>query len=226
MATDPASANVRYIYLLGGRNAAGVGLNTIERLDIQIPGNGPHVVGSSWTQESADIGPARWQLGAWAADQESAPDVVTSGETWIYAGGGIEDDLQFMVPDVVAMRVTADGALGTSGSNYYVVDDMQPFKAGYVAAIFNNQLFAFGATQGSPSTECHSIEMCGIVSGACTGGIPDPPDLANWNSLGIDLTVARYLAAGVTVSPFVFIMGGVDDSNPNAPLAAVGKTLW
>ena len=131
-----------------------------------------------------------------------------------------------MEPDVVAMRVAAGGALGESAANYYVVDDMQPFKGGYVAAVFNNQLFAFGGTQASPNTEFNSIEMCGIVAGACDQNIPDPPDLANWNSLGIDLTVARYLAAGAPVSPFIFIMGGVDDSIPNEPLASVGKTLW
>ena len=42
--------------------------------------------------------------------------------------------------------------------------------------------------------------------------------------IDIDLTVARYLPAGVTVSPFVFVMGGVDGDNN--PLAAVGKTFW
>jgi hypothetical protein len=106
------------------------------------------------------------------------------------------------------------------------VDDMQPFRAGYPAAMFNHQLFAFGGTQATPSTECASIEMCGIVTGACSPATPDPPDLANWNSLGIDMTVARYLSAGATVSPFVFIVGGVDDGNPSQPLTAVGKTLW
>ena len=226
VATDPLQADVRYIYLLGGRDDTGAGLDSIEWLDVQIQAGGGHTVGASWTTGSASIGAARWQLGAWAADHQTAPDLVPAGDTWIYAGGGIRDDLQSMEADVVALKVAAGGALGEVAANRYVVDSMQPFKAGYVAAIFNNQLFAFGGTQGMPTTECSSIEMCGIVTGACSAGIPDPPDLANWNSIGIDLSVARYLPAGATVSPFVFILGGVDDSAPNAPLAAVGKTLW
>jgi hypothetical protein len=116
--------------------------------------------------------------------------------------------------------------LGETDGTYYEVDEMQPFKSGYAAAIFNNQLFAFGGTQGMSNIECNSVEMCGLVAGACSQQIPDPPDLANWNSLGIDLTIARYLPAGVTVSPFVFVIGGVDDGAPPVPLAAVGKTLW
>ncbi|MFH2007777.1 MAG: IPT/TIG domain-containing protein [bacterium] len=226
VATDPATADIRYIYVLGGRDDTGAGLNSIEWLDITLQTDGTHAVGSTWTTGTANIGPARWQLGAWVADAHSAPDLLSATETWIYAGGGIAANLQSLQPDVVALQVEAGGALGEAAGGYYAVDDMQPFKAGYTAAMFNHQLFAFGGTQGTPSTECSSIEMCGIATGACTPGIPDPPDLANWNSLGIDLTVDRYLSAGATVSPFVFILGGVDDSNPNQPLSAVGKTLW
>ena len=223
---DPGSTDVRYIYLLGGRDDSNGGLDSIEWLDVQIQPDGTHTVGSAWTDGADSIGDPRWQLSAWVADHESAPDVVPAGEIWVYAGGGIRDDQQFMIPDVVALRVAAGGTLGESAANRHVVDDMQPFKAGYAAGIFNNQLFAFGGTQGTPNTECNSIEMCGIVGGECSTSIPDPPDLANWNSLGIDLTVARYLSAGATVSPFVFIIGGVDDSAPNTPLSAVDKTFW
>jgi len=226
VAADPSATDVRYIYLLGGRDDAGAGLNTIEWLDIGLQADGTHAVGGSWTTGAADIGPARWQLGAWTADSGTAPDLITTSEAWIYAGGGIRDNLQAMVPEVVALRVEAGGTLGEAAGGYWSVDEMQPFKSGYTPAIFNHQIFAFGGTQGTPSTECASIEMCGIATGACSGTIPDPPDLANWNSLGIDLTVARYLSAGATVSPFVFIVGGVDDSNPSVPLASVGKTLW
>jgi hypothetical protein len=150
---------------------------------------------------------------------------MASGETWIYAGGGIRDDLQFMQPEMIALQVEAGGALGETAGCRYAVDDMQPFKAGYAAATFNNQIFAFGATMGNASTESASIELC-PVGGACSGSIPDPPDLANWNNLGINLTVARYLMGGVTVSAFIFLVGGIDDGAPPVPLAATEKTLW
>jgi hypothetical protein len=160
------------------------------------------------------------------ANDRTAPDLVASGESWIYAAGGILDNLSFMSPDVVALKVAAGGALGEDTGERYVVDEMQPYKSGYASAIFNNQLFAFGGTQGTATTECASIEMCGLAGGACSGTIPDPPDLANWNSIGIDITPARYLPAGVTVGAFIFVLGGVDDGAPVEAIADVAKTLW
>ncbi len=224
-ATDPAAADRKYLYMLGGRDAGATGLNTLERLDIQIQADDTQQIASQWVIGGADIGPARWQIQAFTADDLTAPDILAPGETWIYAGGGIRDNLQFLQPEMVALQVEAGGALGESAGTRYAVDDMQPFKAGYAAASFNNQLFVFGATQGAASTESASIELC-PVGGACSGSIPDPPDLANWNNLGIDLTVARYLMGGVTVSAFIFLIGGIDDGSPPAPLAATEKTMW
>jgi len=225
-AVDPDDASMMYIYVLGGRDEAAAGLASVERLDVQLHADGSQTFASQWVTEVTTIGSPRWQLQAYAADDLSAPDIVAPGETWIYASGGIHDDLQFLEPEVWAMRVAAAGALGTGAGERYEVDAMQPFRAGYAAAIFNNQLFAFGGNQGTASLESSSIEMCGIVSGACSASIPDPPDLANWNSLGIDLTVPRYLASGVTASAFIFLVGGIDDSVPPQPLAATEKTLW
>ena len=224
-ATDPADGDQKYLYMLGGRDENAAGLNTLERLDILILADETQQIAAQWAAGGADIGPARWQIQAFVADDQTAPDIMASGETWIYAGGGIRDDLAFLQPEMTAMLVEAGGALGESAGCRYAVDDMQPFKAGYAAATFNNQLFVFGATQGTASTESASIELC-PVGGACSMSIPDPPDLANWNNLGINLTVARYLMGGVTVSAFIFLVGGIDDGAPPAPLAATEKTLW
>jgi len=40
-----------------------------------------------------------------------------------------------MEPDAVALRVEAGGALGEAAGEYYVVEDMQPFKAGYATSM-------------------------------------------------------------------------------------------
>ncbi len=224
-ATDPADSDQKYLYMLGGRDENAAGLGTLERLDILILADETQQIAAQWVPGGADIGPARWQLQAWVADDQTAPDIMAPGETWIYAGGGIRDDLQFMQPEITALQVEAGGALGETAGCRYAVDDMQPFKAGYAAATFNNQIFAFGATMGNASTESASIELC-PVGGACSASIPDPPDLANWNNLGINLTVARYLTGGVTVSAFIFLVGGIDDGAPPAPLSATEKTLW
>jgi hypothetical protein len=90
--------------------------------------------------------------------------------------------------------------------------------------LFNDQLFAFGGTNAMPVTEGASVEMCLDANGICSGGAPEPPDLMNWNNLGLNMTVARYLTSSVTVSAFIFLVGGVDQDM--APLAATEKTLW
>ncbi|MBN2495857.1 MAG: IPT/TIG domain-containing protein [Deltaproteobacteria bacterium] len=223
VASDPVTPGQKYIYVMGGRDAAGVALDSYERLDVQLDGE---VYGPAWIPGATTIGPPRWQIQAYVADELSAPDIMAPGETWVYAGGGLSDNLIEEVPETVALRVEAGGILGESAGAVYQVDNMQPFRAGYAAAAFNNQLFAFGGNQAQASQESYSIELCGIVSGSCSMGIPDPPDLANWNNLGIDLTVPRYLCAGVTVSAFVFLVGGIDGSLPPVPLVATEKTLW
>jgi len=205
----------------------------VERLQIDIQADGSHLVASQWVDSAANgnIGPARWQLRAFVADDISAPVLGDAGETWIYAAGGFRPDLADKLNDVVALKVEAGGALGEGVDCRYVVDGMQPFNAGYVGFLLIHQLFAFGGNQGSgtdPSTESFSIEMCGIRPGACDGNIPDPPDLANWNNVGINLSTARYLHAGVTASAFVFLVGGVsfDQDSQLVVTSSTGKTLW
>jgi hypothetical protein len=231
-ARDPQDPDWNYLYVMGGRDAAGSGLASIERLDIQIQADGTQSIGAAWIGGSADIGPPRWQLQTFLADRLTAPDILPqTGDwiTWIYAAGGARADLADMVPDVVALQVEVGGALGESADTRFAVDTMQPYRTGYAVATFNNQMFAFGGSQGAQgvaSLESSSIEMCGIVSSACSGTIPDPPDLSNWNNLGIDLTVPRFLHAGVTASAFIFLVGGIDNSDPPVVLNATEKTLW
>ena len=106
-ATDPADGDRKYLYMLGGRDENATGLSSLERLDIQIQADDTQQIAAQWVPGGADIGPARWQLQAFVADDQTAPDVMASGETWIYAGGGIRDDLQFMQPEMTALLVEA-----------------------------------------------------------------------------------------------------------------------
>ena len=227
VATDPVDPAIHYLYMLGGRDDDSGLLDDIEWLDVTVATDGSQTIGGVWTTGSADIGPARWQLGAFTADQVTAPDLIADSATWIYAGGGLAADLATMLPDVVALKVAAGGALGEGDDERFAVESMNPFLAGYVPVLCANQLFAFGGNHANSSTESFSAEMCGLRPGACSDAtIPDPPELANWNNLGIDLSVARYLAAGVTISAYIVVLGGVDDGDPPAPIDEVGQTLW
>jgi hypothetical protein len=224
VAADPADASLRHLYALGGRDAASVALDSLERLTVRLEADEGQSLVAGWTAGTADIGTPRWQLGAFVADQWSGPDIIPAGDTWIYAGGGLNAATTTLVPDLVALKVEAGGALGESAGTRYAIGTMQPFRAGYAAMLFNNQLFAFGGTNAMPVTEGSSIEMCLTGTGICNGGAPEPPDLMNWNNLGLNMTVARYLVSGVTVSAFIFLIGGIDSNYQ--PLAATEKTLW
>lgn len=229
-AVDPDDPSTYYLYLLGGRDADGNLLADIERLEVTLESDGTQTPAADWVYGAVDIGTPRWQLSTFLADRVSAPDLITTSESWVYAGGGIAANLLDMVPEVFALKVAAGGALGEGTDERFEVESMNPYLAGYVAVTCANQLFAFGGNHANATTESFSAEMCGVRPGACdTGGgttIPDPPELANWNNLSLNLSVARYLAAGTTVSAFIVVLGGIDDNDPPVPLSAVGKTLW
>jgi len=230
-AVDPASSTTVHLYVMGGRDESGAALDSIERLEIALQPDGSQLPAAAWADCSASIGTARWQLGAVVANQITAPDLVAPGESWIYVGGGYQGDLADKVNDVVALKVAPGGEPGAGVDEAFDVDGMQPFNAGYPAFMLNHQIYVFGGNQGAgtdPSTESYSIEMCGLKPGACSGTMPDPPDLANWNNVGLNLSAPRYLHAGVTASAFVFLLGGVSLDVISQPVAAAttGKTLW
>ena len=101
----------------------------------------------------------------------------------------------------------AGGDLGT----WSVLDEMTPGRAGYGFTLANSTLYAFGGQQGDASV--------GGVSALIIG----PPDLENWNNLGLNMTEARYLTGSVTESAFIFMVGGW---NGTAATASVEKTVW
>ncbi len=223
-AVDPADPSLVHLYALGGRDDSGSATASLEQLEVQLLADGGQQVTGTWETGAVDIGQPRWQLGAFIADDLSASGIMPAGETWIYAGGGVTADPAILEPDMVALRVEPGGALGEGAGGRWDVGTMQPFRAGYAAMLFNDQLFAFGGTNAMPVSEGSSVEMCLDASGSCGGGPPEPPDLMNWNNLGLDMTVSRYLTSSVTVSAFIFLVGGVDETW--TPLAATEKTLW
>ena len=155
-----------------------------------------------------------------------APVTIPAGDVWIYAGGGFSADpsTNVLVPDFVAMKVAPGGALGEGTDEWWNVESMQPFRAGYAGGLFNDQIFVFGGNQGTPDSNGTSVQICTDDNGACNGGLPAEPDLENWNNLGLNMNHDRYLCGDTIVSAFVFVLGGVDATW--TPLAATEKTLW
>ena len=224
-AVDPADTDTMYIYAMGGRDDSGTALNSVEYITVALQSGGAQQLGAAWTTGASDIGTPRWQLSAFVADSVTASRIVPAGETWIYAGGGVvANPAGTLEPEVVALKVEAGGALGEVAEDRWDVGSMQPYRAGYAAIVFNDQLFAFGGANATANKEGSSVEMCLDDTGICLGGAPEPADLANWNSIGLDLVDERYLLSSVGVSPFVFLVGGIDENW--VPLATTEKTLW
>jgi hypothetical protein len=205
VAQDPGSAATFYIYALGGRDQSGTALATYEYLPVTIDADGIHTVGT-WTAGVDDLPAARWQLGAFLADHIHA-GIVPPGETWIYAGGGVASNGTAMVRAVSAGRVQAGGNL----TPWSVVDDMTPARAGYGYTCANSTLYAFGGHQA------------GASDGGVSNQILGPPDLENWNNLGLNMIEPRYLPGSVTESAFIFLVGGW---NGTAATDSVEKTVW
>jgi hypothetical protein len=55
----------------------------------------------------------------------------------------------------------------------------------------------------------------------CAGG---PPELVNWNALGLALNVDRYLTGSAVESAFIFLVGGA--STGGTPTATTERTVW
>ena len=142
----------------------------------------------------------RWLGAALTVDSVTAP-VVPPGESWVYVLPG-RTGAGAVVGEVDAFRVGAGGALETRWS----VNGVESGYSGYAAAAGNGFLYLFGGGNG-PSATGHSSQLCTGGGSGCGAGIPNPPDLTNWNA-GQNLAVPRYLHAGSVESSFIFLLGG------------------
>ncbi|HEV8320171.1 MAG TPA: IPT/TIG domain-containing protein [Myxococcota bacterium] len=213
---DPDLGGSFYVYAIGGRDGAAP-LASYEYLPVTVVSPTEQTVGS-WVPGPVDLGSARWQLGAYTLTS-STSSLIPAGDTWVFAGGGLGSGVM-AVGDVDAAPVQAGGALGT----WIPTDGMSPGRAGYGYAGMNNFLYAFGGLMGAPSTDGDSAKLCASsATPGCTLAPGEPPDLANWNSLGLTMSVDRYLMGSTLESAFIFVVGG--DSAGGAT-ATVDFTIW
>lgn len=203
---DPATAGLYHLYAVGGRTAAGTLLRTHERASITVAADGSQTLGA-WTENTTNLlSVARWQAYALRVGNAESSR-VPAGTTYVYlvAGRGAAG----AVSNVDVAAVQAGGALGA----WSTVTGVTPAHAGYGYAAANNQLFIFGGQGAAPSNTNRSSQVCGPGVPGCIGG---PPALANWNALGFNLTVARYLMGSAVESAFIFLVGGDSTGGPTA----------
>ncbi|MBI5482530.1 MAG: DUF4215 domain-containing protein, partial [Deltaproteobacteria bacterium] len=216
-ARDPLAPGTWYLYAAGGRTAGGTTPTRYEYLAITVDAGGSQAPAPAWVQPAVNqLGVGRWQNGIFTAN-ETVTTRVSPGDTWLYVGGGY-DAGGALVTDLDAARVQAGGQL--TAWSALPTDPGQ--RAGYGYAVAANQLFAFGGSGGAPSNDGRSAQICGLGL-VCAGGLPDPPDLKNFNAIPAPLARARYLMGSVLESGHIFLLGG---ATPTGPTATVESVVW
>jgi hypothetical protein len=124
----------------------------------------------------------------------------------------------FGINNVDAARVGPGGVLEP-----WIAVDASPSYSGYGFAAAANQLFVFGGHQGEPSTNAVSAQICGLGL-TCNGGASDPPDLKNWNSLGLSLVVPRHLPGSAVDAAHIYLVGGA--TLGGSPTETVETSIW
>jgi hypothetical protein len=208
LAEDPATPGTFYLYAVGGQDA--VALASYEYLDIVVEGaSGDQTVGA-FTTGAVDMPTARWQLGLYAVNNARASRVL-GATTFLYAIGGRATGAGGgVVSEIRVAEVTAGGELGPcSGGCATTWDDPGPTtaRAGFGAVANHNTLYAFCGPNGAPGTTADSGEICGVGQ-TCAGGLPDPPDLVNFNSTGNINLANRFLPGAAVESATIFLIGG------------------
>jgi hypothetical protein len=221
-----AATDTWYLYAFGGRDGTGTYLDSFEVATVTV------TLATSTAPESQTV--ADWAAGAnafispradhaaWVMNAENSALIRGSGspdEIWIYVGGGrtTGGGTGAGSGSLAAALVQGDGNLGA-----WIADGDATGLVGLGAGASNDQLYTFGGTGSSDGTSaalCSSPAAAGM--GGCAGGITDPPDLQNFNSLGSAATDRMFMGYAQE-SAFFFLCGGHDG---NATLSSTQQTV-
>ncbi|MDF1565950.1 MAG: hypothetical protein P1V51_23140 [Deltaproteobacteria bacterium] len=215
---DPALPGTHYLYAFGGDDGAGNALASVEVFTVQVT---PPALPKASEQQTltaaglttAALPSARESHGTFVVSHDDFA-VVPTGSTWIYVGPG-EDGAGASVAEMNAFEVAAGGDITTF---LQVSAPNGRERAG--AADGNGFLFLIGGA--GALTSGVSARLCAAGDPGCTGGPPEPPDLQNWNGLGISLSEGREDPGMTQESAFFFIAGGF---NGTAVTNSVDQTV-
>ncbi len=202
-----------WIYLFGGRGDAGA-LDTVEIARIDTQPNGDQQL-RAFQINAQRLATARAELGAMRVTHADL-EVIPEGEVWVFLGPGRTD--HGISRGVEAAPINAAGALGA----FIQTDEVNGDLAGYGYGSASGFLFLFGA-RGGPSDGGISAEICRSADAPGCGRDPnEPPDIRNWNNLGVNMSEARIHMGSTQESAFFFIVGGSDGARA---LRSVDQTV-
>ena len=209
-----AESDVWYLYAIGGRDAAGNYLATVEVARIVVThADGSHAVSDFSSAGMDTLSSPRADLGAWVMNEDNTAAIRASGtpeDVWVYVGsgrttGGASDR------NLEASLVGANGVL----ASFIATDDLSADLTGLGTGAANGQLYSFG---GQTSANGASAQLC--AGGGGCGLLPDLQPGA-WNSLAA-ATTDRMFMGYAQESAFFFLAGGHDGVST---LATTQKTV-
>lgn len=206
------SATQRYLYVVGGKNAAGTLLASYVKVPIAVAADASQTVGTIATDGTNVLSAGRWLMSVQTANAVSAPIVGANQYVYVIAGS-----TGAMTTGVV-QAATVDAATGTltswtAGSGPSALSTVNPNRAGFASVILNGFLYGFGGVTNT-STPDQNGTSSNIVSPA--------PSLSNWNSTSIQMTAGRYLMGATQNQAFFYVLGG---QTPAAPASASTEQL-
>jgi hypothetical protein len=199
-APDPADPTVFYLYAVGGSTGTDA-LNTYEIVRVKINGARAQAVTTQTPVATALLSIARRGLRLLTATKENA-SVLAAGSVYLFALGGEQANNQ-LTRRVETIQVQPGGLL-TLWANQ---GDAQGNRAGYAAALANNNIVLAGGFNATPSSQSAKGVLCDGSVGCPTPGIDQWSSLSNVNMRN------RYRMASLSFGGFLYMLGGLTDNN-------------
>lgn len=195
-APDPDTANTHYLYAIAGHSGASV-LGSYEHLQITVTGPGQQSIATTATTGLVPLLVPRHELKVLTGTPDNSS--YLSGPVIYVLGGKTATGTSRRIDYAT---VNNDGTLGL----WVQTSDMQRTRAGYAAALANNNMVTAAGQNASPSSTADKGELCDGV--ACP-----TPGIDRWSSLANVNLLDRYLVADVSFNGFLYICGGVTAGN-------------
>ena len=194
--TDPLDPSQRYLIIAGGNDGTQT-LSSIERVPITVNGLRDQAVGMP-TADVQSLGTAREDIVLLTANPGNANRL--SAEYVYFLGGTQSNGMITRVVEVAEVLTT--GVLGLLATT----DNMQRSRAGYAAAIANNNIVTAGGQNGGPSATADKGEIC--EQATCP-----PPAIDKWSSLSNVNMQDRFQMGYTSFGGFFYMYGGVTTGN-------------
>lgn len=200
-APDPVDPALFYLYAVGGSTGTDA-LGSYEAVRVTVNGPRAQTVQTITPAVTTTIlSLARRGLQLLTGTSDNAR-YIPQGQAYLYALGG-EQANGSLTRRVETARVLAGGALSLTWTNQ---GDAQGNRAGYAAALANNNIVLAGGFNATPSSQSAKGELCDGTGCAA-------PAIDQWSSLSNVNMRNRYRMASLSFNGFLYMLGGLTDNN-------------